>query len=90
MPFKRTVEDALKKVVGSTKVLLEASNKVCRSRECNLGNLITDSFFDFYANRKSKVPHAWSDVNAAIINGGTVRESIRQSCKDIFVRTRLT
>ncbi|XP_077527212.1 protein 5NUC-like [Haemaphysalis longicornis] len=81
MPFKRTVEDALRKVVGSTKVLLEASHKVCRSRECNLGNLITDSFLDFYANKKSKVPHAWSEVNAAIINGGTVRESIRQSSK---------
>lgn len=81
MPFKRVVDDALKKVVGSTKVLLEASHKVCRTRECNLGNLITDSFFDYYANKKSKVPHAWSEVNAAVINGGTVRESIRQSSK---------
>ncbi|XP_077527213.1 protein 5NUC-like [Haemaphysalis longicornis] len=78
-PFKRTVEDALRKVVGSTKVLLEASDKVCRYRECNMANLMADSFFDYYTNRKSSLPHAWSDVNAAIINGGTARESIRQN-----------
>ncbi|KAH9385015.1 hypothetical protein HPB48_027049 [Haemaphysalis longicornis] len=90
MPFKRAVDDALKKVVGSTKVLLEASHKVCRVRECNLGNLITDSFFDYYANKKSKVSHAWSEVNAAVINGGTVRESIGQNCKEVFVCTWFT
>ncbi|XP_077527210.1 protein 5NUC-like [Haemaphysalis longicornis] len=79
LPYKTVVKDALKKVAGSTKVLLEANDNVCRFRECNLVNLMADSFLDFFANRRSKVPHAWSDVSGAVINGGAVRESIRQN-----------
>lgn len=78
-PLKRILEDALKKCVGSTKVLLEASDKVCRFRECNMGNLMADAFLDYYASRKSTLRHAWSDVNAAIIHGGMAKESIRQN-----------
>ena len=33
-------------IVGSTKVLLDAS---CRLRECNLGNFMTDAFVDWYS-----------------------------------------
>ncbi|KAH9365215.1 hypothetical protein HPB48_022303 [Haemaphysalis longicornis] len=79
LPYKTVVKDALKKVAGSTKVLLEANDNVCRFRECNLGNLMADSFLDFFTNRRSKVPHAWSDVSGAVINAGAVRESIRQN-----------
>ncbi|XP_050030478.1 protein 5NUC-like isoform X1 [Dermacentor andersoni] len=78
MPYKQTVDDAIKRTVGSTKVLLEADEKLCRYRECNSVNLMADSFLDFYANRNSPVSWAWSVVNAAVINGGIARDSIRQ------------
>uniref|UniRef100_A0A023GNG7 Putative 5' nucleotidase n=1 Tax=Amblyomma triste TaxID=251400 RepID=A0A023GNG7_AMBTT len=77
-PYKKIVEAAVNKVVGSTKVLLEANGKLCRYKECNSVNLMADSFLDYYANRNSSVPEAWSIVNAAVINGGIGRDSIEQ------------
>ncbi|KAL3184149.1 hypothetical protein MRX96_032436 [Rhipicephalus microplus] len=37
-----------------------------------------DAFLDYYANRNSSVPGAWSIVNAAVINGGSAKSSIPQ------------
>ncbi|KAL3217193.1 hypothetical protein MRX96_006096 [Rhipicephalus microplus] len=79
MPYKKIVDDAIKKAVGSTKVVLEADGKLCRYRECNSVNLMADSFLDFYANRDSPFRGAWSVVNAAVINGGIARDTIRQN-----------
>ncbi|XP_077528277.1 protein 5NUC-like [Haemaphysalis longicornis] len=78
-PYKKMVQDAVKKVVGSSKVLLEANNKLCRHKECNSVNLMTDAFLDYYTNRDSPVEGAWSIVNAAIVNGGISRDSIDPS-----------
>uniref|UniRef100_L7M8T9 Putative salivary ecto-5'-nucleotidase/apyrase n=1 Tax=Rhipicephalus pulchellus TaxID=72859 RepID=L7M8T9_RHIPC len=77
-PYKKKVEEAVRKPVGSTKVLLEADDKVCRYKECNSANLMADAFLDYYANRNSSVPGAWSIVNAAVINGGSAKSSIPQ------------
>ncbi|KAJ8687355.1 hypothetical protein QAD02_023149 [Eretmocerus hayati] len=32
-----------KRVIGSTKVMLQGSEKICRLQECNMGNLLTDA-----------------------------------------------
>ncbi|KAL1475766.1 hypothetical protein MTO96_037043 [Rhipicephalus appendiculatus] len=56
MPYKKIVDDAIRKPVGSTKVVLEADGKL-------------DSPFR----------GAWSIVNAAVINGGIARDTIRQN-----------
>ncbi|XP_037572420.1 protein 5NUC-like [Dermacentor silvarum] len=77
-PYKERVQAAVQKTVGSTKVLLEADGKLCRYKECNSANLMADAFLDYYANRNSPVPGAWSIINAAIINGGSVKSSITQ------------
>uniref|UniRef100_A0A131XKS8 Putative cd73 ecto-5'-nucleotidase n=1 Tax=Hyalomma excavatum TaxID=257692 RepID=A0A131XKS8_9ACAR len=77
-PYKEIVDNAVKEVVGSTKVLLEADGKQCRHKECNAVNLMADAFFDYYANRQSPVANAWSIVNAAVLNGGIARDSIQQ------------
>ncbi|XP_049522863.1 apyrase-like isoform X2 [Dermacentor silvarum] len=77
-PYKKIVDDAVKEVVGSTKVLLEANDKLCRYKECNAVNLMADAFFDYYTNRDSMVKNAWSIVNAAVLNGGIARDSIEQ------------
>ncbi|KAK8756316.1 hypothetical protein V5799_000982 [Amblyomma americanum] len=77
-PYKEIVQAAVNRVVGSSKVLLEANEKLCRYKECNSANLMADSFLDYYTDRNSPVKDAWSIVNAAIINGGIARDSIRQ------------
>ncbi|XP_075559266.1 protein 5NUC-like isoform X2 [Dermacentor variabilis] len=75
-PYKNIVDDAVKEVVGSTKVLLEANDKLCRYKECNAVNLMADAFFDYYTNRDTVVDNAWSIVNAAVLNGGIARDSV--------------
>ncbi|CAK9801437.1 Protein 5NUC [Anthophora plagiata] len=68
-------------VVGSTRVLLEGDSKVCRRRECNIGNLITDAMIDHnvreYAGRTG-----WTDAAIAFHNGGSIRTSITRANDD--------
>lgn len=76
--YKENVTQAIKEVIGYTKVLLEQADNICRLRECNLGNLIADSFFAYYADMSSNETDGWSDVNGALLNGGSVRAPIGQ------------
>ncbi|KAH9364899.1 hypothetical protein HPB48_018334 [Haemaphysalis longicornis] len=84
-PYEKIVDDAVKAVVGSTKVLLEADEKVCRHKECNMANLMADAFFSYYADKNSTVPGSWSTVNGAVLNGGIARDSIQQK-GDVFLK----
>ncbi|CAN8017586.1 unnamed protein product [Ixodes persulcatus] len=77
-PYEEKVRKAGEEYIGVSKVELEADNKTCRLKECNMVNLIADSFFAYYANRNSTIPQAWSNVNAAVINAGITRSSIQQ------------
>ncbi|XP_040079523.1 protein 5NUC-like [Ixodes scapularis] len=77
-PYEEIVRKAGDQPIGISKVLLEASHKICRLKECNMVNLIADSFLEFYADRNSTIPGAWSDVNAAVVNAGITRTSIQQ------------
>uniref|UniRef100_A0A6B0VCN7 5'-nucleotidase n=1 Tax=Ixodes ricinus TaxID=34613 RepID=A0A6B0VCN7_IXORI len=77
-PFKENVTKVMKEPVGYTKVLLEQQDNVCRIRECNLGNMMADAYFAHYADMNTSSPDLWSDVNAAIINGGTIRAPLPQ------------
>uniref|UniRef100_L7MBC1 Putative salivary ecto-5'-nucleotidase/apyrase n=1 Tax=Rhipicephalus pulchellus TaxID=72859 RepID=L7MBC1_RHIPC len=74
--YRENVTRAISEVIGISKVKLEQADQVCRLRECNLGNLIADSFFAYYADRESSEPDLWSDVNGALFNGGAVRAPI--------------
>ncbi|XP_077551820.1 5'-nucleotidase-like [Haemaphysalis longicornis] len=76
--YKPNVTRAIEEVIGYTKVLLEQADNICRLRECNLGNLIADSLFAYYADLSSNETDGWSDVNGALINGGSVRAPIPQ------------
>ncbi|XP_077553007.1 protein 5NUC-like [Haemaphysalis longicornis] len=76
--YKENVTRAIAEVIGYTKVLLEQADNICRLRECNLGNLIADSFFAYYADLTSNETEGWSDVNGALLNGGSVRAPIDQ------------
>uniref|UniRef100_A0A0K8RI53 5'-nucleotidase n=1 Tax=Ixodes ricinus TaxID=34613 RepID=A0A0K8RI53_IXORI len=77
-PFKEEVRKAGEEYIGISKVELEADNKTCRLKECNMVNLIADSFLAYYADRNSTTPQAWSNVNAAVVNAGITRTSIEQ------------
>ena len=68
-------------VVGKTRVLLEGDSKVCRRRECNLGNLITDAMIDYRAGEYGgKI--GWTDAAIAFQNGGSIRTSITRDNDD--------
>nr|XP_037273915.1 protein 5NUC-like [Rhipicephalus microplus] len=77
--YKENVTRAISEVIGISKVKLEQADQVCRLRECNLGNLIADAFFAYYADKKSSEPDLWSDVNGALFNGGAIRAPIPQN-----------
>ncbi|KAH8297415.1 hypothetical protein KR044_011476 [Drosophila immigrans] len=61
-------------VIGHTKVDLEGG-KVCRQRECNLGNLITDSMV-FARVLENKGGDYWTDAAVALMGGGGIRAPI--------------
>ncbi|XP_077516404.1 snake venom 5'-nucleotidase-like [Amblyomma americanum] len=76
--YKDNVTRAFEEVIGYSKVLLEQADNICRLRECNLGNLIADSYFAYYADMESRDPDHWSNVNGALLNGGAIRAPIPQ------------
>jgi len=56
------------RIVGYTKVFLEG-DKICRARECNLANLVTDSMVNSRL-LENKGGNYWTDAAIAIILGG--------------------
>ncbi|XP_026841210.1 protein 5NUC [Drosophila persimilis] len=63
-------------IVGYTKVHLEGGN-VCRMRECNLGNLITDAMV--YARvLEEEGGEYWTDAPIALMQGGGIRAAIEK------------
>ncbi|XP_037819391.1 protein 5NUC-like [Lucilia sericata] len=62
-------------VIGHTKVHLEGRAEICRSGECNLGNLVADSMV--YARILEDLGGSyWTDAPIAFIQGGGIRSSI--------------
>ncbi|KAF0301226.1 5'-nucleotidase [Amphibalanus amphitrite] len=59
--------------IGSTLVQLVGDRSVCRAEECNLGNLIADATLRALL---TPAEGQWSQVSAAIMNGGGIRESV--------------
>lgn len=45
-PWKQIIDAEGSRVIGSTKVFLDASSGACRTGECNIGNVIADAFVD--------------------------------------------
>ncbi|XP_019644883.1 PREDICTED: 5'-nucleotidase-like [Branchiostoma belcheri] len=59
---------------GRTHVFLEGRREVCRRRECNLGNVITDAMVR--QNLKNPDEAKWADVSMAVWNAGGIRAPI--------------
>ncbi|XP_022226966.2 protein 5NUC [Drosophila obscura] len=63
-------------IVGYTKVYLEGGG-VCRMRECNLGNLITDAMI-FARVLEDQGGEYWTDAPIALMQGGGIRAPIEK------------
>ncbi|XP_034946724.1 protein 5NUC-like [Chelonus insularis] len=61
--------------LGYTGVFLNGDRKICRQRECNLGNLITDAMIN-HNKEKYTDDKAWTDAAIAVYNSGNIRSSI--------------
>uniref|UniRef100_A0A224YAC5 5'-Nucleotidase n=1 Tax=Rhipicephalus zambeziensis TaxID=60191 RepID=A0A224YAC5_9ACAR len=75
-PFKENLTARMEEVIGSTRVLMEHKDDICRMQECNLGNLIADAYFEYYLNLNVTDPPAWSDINGAVVNAGSIRTAL--------------
>jgi len=66
--YRPKLEELENTVLGYTKVFLEGGN-ICRMRECNLGNLVTDAMV--YARVvENKGGEFWTDAPIAFMQGG--------------------
>eukprot|EP00057_Strongylocentrotus_purpuratus_P020076 XP_011674550.1 PREDICTED: 5'-nucleotidase [Strongylocentrotus purpuratus] len=62
--------------VGISHAFLEGERSMCRARECNLGNLVSDAMVS--QNNKNPDELRWNDVGIALMNAGSIRASISQ------------
>lgn len=69
--YRPGVLELTQKLIGHSKVLLEGNE--CRRIECNLGNMIADSYI--HKRVTQYVGPQWTDAAIAIIQGGGVRAS---------------
>lgn len=72
-PYKEEIDVVAKVVIGSSFVELDA--RPCNFGDCNIGNLITDSFVDWYA-KKPTLGKEWTLATIALTNVGGIRTSL--------------
>ncbi|XP_022910616.2 protein 5NUC-like [Onthophagus taurus] len=65
-------------MIGKTKVFLEGDT--CRERECNFGNLAMDAFINYRSSRYQGL--YWTDTAIALMNSGSIRQSINSTLRD--------
>ncbi len=65
-PFKKEYEKKLSEPVGVSLVDLDAKKEIIRKQESNLGNLIADSWLDWFKNKGNR-------VDCAMMNAGGIR-----------------
>ncbi|XP_054930127.1 5'-nucleotidase-like [Dermacentor andersoni] len=66
------------------KVYIDNSKESCQTRECNGGNLLADAVFDYFS--EVAVAGAWSQINAVVINAGSLSSSFDERTKSGEVR----
>ncbi|KAA9388236.1 5'-nucleotidase C-terminal domain-containing protein [Neorhizobium galegae] len=65
--LKKPIEDMKKKVVGASEAVIDGDRRVCRAKECSMGNLVADAMLDRTKGQ---------GIAIAIQNGGGLRASI--------------
>ncbi len=69
-PYQARLDRKMNKPIGSTLVDLDALNDVVRKKESNLGDLVTDSWVAWFAERGTPDPIAM--VNSGVVRGNQV------------------
>lgn len=69
--YREDIQKLTEKVIGITSVIVDGES--CRSKECSMGNVITDAMIHKYASEYSGV--GWTDAPVAIVHGGGIRSS---------------
>jgi 5'-nucleotidase len=67
--LKKPIEDMKKKIVGASDAVIDGDRRVCRAKECSMGNLVADAMLDRTKGQ---------GITIAIQNGGGLRASIDQ------------
>ena len=65
--------------MGKSYVYLDGGEHSCRMRECNMGNLVTDSIVHGFLQKGRHAFTGWSRYAIAICPGGTIRTSFNNS-----------
>ncbi|KAH8297417.1 hypothetical protein KR044_011478, partial [Drosophila immigrans] len=81
--YRENVTALEKSVVGHSKVHLEGQKVICRSIECNLGNLITDAMI-FSRVMEDQGGDYWTDAAIAVHQGGGGSHRISISLTAVF------
>lgn len=74
--YRSEIDRASNVVVGTSSVALHG--EYCRLRECNIGDVITDSMLNY---TKENFGAQYRDVNIGVIQGGRIRTSINRPQK---------
>lgn len=72
LPWKEEVDKLALQNVGTTKVHLTKFN--CNYEECNMGNIIADSFVDAFVDLAEE--GQWTYSTIAVINVGSIRTTL--------------
>ncbi|CAN7449793.1 5'-nucleotidase C-terminal domain-containing protein [Neorhizobium sp. LjRoot104] len=65
--LKKPIEDLKKKIVGASDAVIDGDRRVCRAKECSMGNLVADAQLDRVKDQ---------GITISIQNGGGLRASI--------------
>ncbi|XP_060560431.1 snake venom 5'-nucleotidase-like [Ruditapes philippinarum] len=72
--MKKPLEAMKAQIVGRTVVKLEGDPIQCRLRECNSGNLLTDSMVEYHIDKRQS-NDTWALASIALLSGGGIRAS---------------
>uniref|UniRef100_A0A1B0GG38 apyrase n=1 Tax=Glossina morsitans morsitans TaxID=37546 RepID=A0A1B0GG38_GLOMM len=76
-PWRKLIDEKTKLVVGRTNV--DLPRDICRSEECALGNLYTDSMiYAFGGKENCKSGSTWTTAPIAFVHAGAMRSSLHQ------------
>ncbi|KAL1429597.1 hypothetical protein MTO96_016048 [Rhipicephalus appendiculatus] len=82
--YTKLIQPKAREVIGTTKVYIENHKEVCQTGECNGGNLLADAAFDYFS--EVAVAGAWSQINAVVVNAGSMSSSFDEKTKSGEVR----
>ncbi|CAH1711828.1 unnamed protein product [Aphis gossypii] len=80
--WKPQVTNVTNVTIGRTAV--ELINN-CHQMECNIGNLIADSFVYYNIMKKTKYDENWTDAPIGIIQAGGIRTTINETDHDGYI-----